>query len=129
MNEIFLNSTKLGTPKEELLVGLKELLKKNDVAVKEAELHAVYGVACRAYEGKKRYSGDEFVTHTINVAMLLTELGADADTILAGLFSDASERDEAVDLSAELPAAVWNVVKNRPLAYGQRKLPGGSGPH
>ena len=112
MEQIFLNSTKLGTPKEELFAGLKELLKKNNVEGTEAVLDEVYGVACKVYEGKHRYSGDEFVTHTLNVAMLLTELGADADTILAGLFSDSSERNEAVDLSALLPSSVWNVVKN-----------------
>lgn len=112
MEQIFLNSTKLGTPKEELLAGLKVLLKKNNVAVEKAELDRVYGVACKVYEGKYRYSGDEFVTHTLNVAMLLTELGADADTVLAGLFSDISERSEDVDLSKELPASVWSIVEN-----------------
>ena len=33
MEQIFLNSTKLGTPKEELFSGLKELLKKNNEEV------------------------------------------------------------------------------------------------
>lgn len=121
MEQIFLNTTKLGTPKEELLAGLKELLKKNNVAVEETVLDAVYSVACKVYEGKYRYCGDEFVTHTINVAMLLTDMGADADTVLAGLFSDSSERNEAVDLSAELPASVWNVVKNIGLWHTDRE--------
>ena len=121
MEQIFLNSTKLGTPKEELFAGLKELLKKNDVAVEEAMLAAVYDVACRVYEGKKRYSGDEFVTHTLNVAMLLTEMGADADTVLAGLFSDISERSGTVDLSAELPEKVWNIVSEIGLWHTDRE--------
>ena len=121
MEQIFLNSTKLGTPKEELFAGLKELLKKNDVAVEEAMLAAVYDVACRVYEGKKRYSGDEFVTHTLNVAMLLTDMGADADTVLAGLFSDISERSGTVDLSAELPEKVWNIVSEIGLWHTDRE--------
>jgi len=120
MEQIFLNSTKLGTPKEELLAGLKELLKKNSIALEETVLTKVYGVACNVYEGKYRYSGDEFVTHTLNVAMLLADMGADAETVLAGLFSDSSERTEAVDLSAELPASVWSVVKSIELWHSDR---------
>ena len=120
MEQIFLNSTKLGTPKEELLLGLKELLKKNNVTVEETELDGVYGVACKVYEGKYRYSGDEFVTHTLNVAMLLVDMGADADTVLAGLFSDISERNETVDLSAELPETVWEIVDKIGLWHTDR---------
>ena len=121
MEQIFLNSTKLGTPKEELLAGLKELLKKNNVVMEKTVLDEVYGVACKVYEGKYRYSGDEFVTHTINVAMLLADMGADADTILAGMFSDRSERSEDVELEKELPAKVWAVVKNIGLWHTDRE--------
>jgi len=120
MEQIFLNSTKLGTPKEELLAGLKELLKKNNVEVVEAELIKVYNVACKVYEGKYRYSGDEFVTHTLNVAMLLADMGADADTVFAGLFSDISERSETVDLSVELPEKVWDIVDKIGLWHTDR---------
>ena len=120
MEQIFLNSTKLGTSKKELFSGLKELLKKNNEEVAEAVLEDVYKTACKVYEGKYRYSGDEFVTHTLNVAMLLADMGADADTVLAGLFSDISERNEAVDLSAELPASVWDIAKNIGLWYTDR---------
>lgn len=120
MEQIFLNSTKLGTPKEELFAGLKELLKKNNVEGTGAVLDEVYSLACKVYEGKHRYSGDEFVTHTLNVAMLLTELGADADTVLAGLLSDISERTAAVDLSAELPENVWDIVEKIGLWHTDR---------
>ncbi len=121
MEQIFLNSTKLGTPKEVLLAGFKELLKKNNIEVDEAVLTKVYGVACKVYEGKYRYSGDEFVTHTLNVAMLLADMGADADTVLAGLFSDISEQSAEVDLSAELPKEVWNIVEKIDLWHTDRE--------
>ena len=121
MEQIFLNSTKLGTPKEELLAGLKELLKKNNVAVEEAVLTKVYDIACKVYEGKYRYSGDEFVTHTLNVAMLLADMGVDGETVLAGLFSDSSERTEAVDLAEELPKEVWNIVEKIGLWHTDRE--------
>ncbi|MBQ3029202.1 MAG: bifunctional (p)ppGpp synthetase/guanosine-3',5'-bis(diphosphate) 3'-pyrophosphohydrolase, partial [Lachnospiraceae bacterium] len=100
--------------------GLKELLKKNNVAVEETVLNKVYGVACKVYEGKYRYSGDEFVTHTLNVAMLLADMGADAETVLAGLFSDITERDEEVDLSVLLPGEVWRIVESIGLWHTDR---------
>ena len=53
--------------------------------------------------------------------MLLADMGADADTVLAGLFSDSSERDETVELSAKLPASVWNVVRNISLWHTNRE--------
>lgn len=121
MEQIFLNNTKLGTPKEELFAGLKELLKKNNVVVEETVLNKVYGVACKVYEGKYRYSGDEFVTHTINVAMLLADMGADGDTVLAGLFSDVSERADTVDLSVVLPEQVWSIVDKIDLWHTDRE--------
>ena len=83
-------------------------------------LTKVYDTACKVYEGKYRYSGDEFVTHTLNVAMLLADMGADVETVLAGLFSDISERSEAVDLSVELPAAVWNIAERIGLWHTDR---------
>ena len=121
MEQIFLNSTKLGTPKGELLAGLKQLLKKNNVAVEETVLTGVYDMACKVYEGKYRYSGDEFVTHTLNVAMLLADMGADGDTVLAGLFSDISERSETVELSVDLPKKVWNIVDKIHLWHTDRE--------
>lgn len=121
MEQIFLNSTKLGTPKEELFSGLKELLKKNNEEVAEAVLDEVYDTSCKVYEGKYRYSGDEFVTHTLNVAMLLADMGADGDTVLAGLFSDISERNETVDLSTELPEKVWEIVDKIGLWHTDRE--------
>ncbi len=121
MEQIFLNSTKLGTPKEELFSGLKELLKKNNAELAEAVVDEVYDTACKVYEGKYRYSGDEFVTHTLNVAMLLADMGADGDTVLAGLFSDISERNETVELSAELPEKVWKIVDKIGLWHTDRE--------
>jgi len=92
MNQIFLNTTKVGMSKEELLAILKETLTKNAIVINETTVNDIYKIACRAYEGQKRYSGEEYVTHPINVAILLAELGADSDTILAGMFCDVSTK-------------------------------------
>ena len=114
MNQIFLKSTKVGTSKEELLEILKNLIRENNVELDEAQLEHVYKVACKAYEGKKRYSGEEFVTHPINVAIILAEIGAKSEIILAGMFCDESNRCESQIISKDLPDNVWEIIeKNR----------------
>lgn len=78
MSHIFLKSTKVGMTKEELFVILQEKLKINGVNVEQNKLNNVYLSACNAYENVKRYSGEEYVTHLINVSIVLAELGATA---------------------------------------------------
>lgn len=111
MNKIFLSSTKVGTSKEELLKILKETAKKNSININEKILEEVYLVACKAYKGQKRYSGEEYVTHPINVAILLAELGAEQEVIFAGMFCDVTIIGGDIKLEDELPISVWNIVK------------------
>lgn len=55
------------------------------------EALSVQGLAERLYEGKMRRSGDTYVTHPLNVAIILADMGADEDTICAGLLHDIWE--------------------------------------
>ncbi len=110
MSPIFLNTTKVGASKEELLALLKKAAAENAIDIDEKVLGEVYRVSCKAYEGKKRYSGEEYVTHPINVSILLAELGAGQDTILAGMFCDVAMKGNDIDLENELPSGVWNIV-------------------
>lgn len=120
MNQIFLHDTKVGTSKEDLLDVLKKVLNENNVALEDSLIDQVYKVACRAYEGKKRYSGEEFVTHTINVAILLAEIGAGADVILAGMFCDEAYRCEDELICNDLPVSVWEIIKQN---HGRKCIP------
>ena len=47
--------------------------------------------ADRAHEGQFRKSGEPFLTHPINVGLILASLKMDADTIIAGLLHDVVE--------------------------------------
>lgn len=111
MNQIFLKSTEVGAGKEKLFELLKDTVVQNAIGIDEKILNDVYLVACKAYEGKRRYSGEEYVTHPLNVAILLAELGAERDTVLAGLFCDVKTKGNNINLEKELPANVWNIVK------------------
>lgn len=66
----------------------------------------LFKIVCNAYKDKKRNSGKEYVTHPINVAILLTELGAEQDIILAGMFCDVYSKGNAVNLENELPYGI-----------------------
>ncbi len=111
MNRIFLKKTEIGMSKEKLLEILKRSIQRNEVDINEKQLKDVYEVACKAYEGKFRYSGEEYVTHPINVAILLTELGAEADTVLAGMFCDVAKKGNNANLRRTLPENVWSIVE------------------
>lgn len=111
MNQIFLKATEVGSGKEKLFELLKDTVAQNAIEIDDRILNDVYLVACKAYEGKRRYSGEEYVTHPLNVAILLAELGAEGDTILAGLFCDVKTKGNNINLEKELPANVWNIVK------------------
>jgi len=114
MNHVFLESTKLCATKEELFDILQSKMKINGVAVEEGKLIKVYQCACNAFKGVKRYSGEEYVTHLLNVAIILTELGADAETILAAMFSEVGEIGvlSLERLSYDLPKEIYDIILN-----------------
>lgn len=88
MSHVFLESTKQGMSKEELFQVLVEKIRENGLQFNISEIEKIYLCADKAYAGRKRYSGEEYVTHPINVAILLADLGADIETVYAGLFCD-----------------------------------------
>ena len=113
MSHIFLESTKVGMTKEELFVILQEKLKINGVNVEQNKLNNVYLSACNAYENVKRYSGEEYVTHLINVSIVLAELGATEEVILAGMFCDVAKKGVVPleILRVDLPREIYDIVE------------------
>lgn len=57
-------------------------------------IQQAYDFAEKAHHGKKRYSGDPFVTHLVAVATKLAEMGMGTRTIAAGLIHDSIEDTE-----------------------------------
>lgn len=89
MRKIALENTEEHATKEELYEILCENIKRMNISITEVRLKNVYDFACKIYSGLNRYSGDEYVTHTINVAIILTQLEASEETIIAGLIVDS----------------------------------------
>ena len=58
------------------------------------KIRDAYQVALEAHGGQTRASGEEFVTHTVEVATILAQLRLDTNTIVAGLIHDTVEDTE-----------------------------------
>lgn len=112
MSHVFLNTTKVGTTKEELFEILRDKLKKNGIGIEQDKLVNVYQIACLTYENIKRYSEEDYVTHLINVSIILADLGAEEDIILAGMFCDVAKKGviSLKQLENKLPQKVYDIV-------------------
>ena len=60
-------------------------------------LDRAYEVAAKAHDGQLRRSGEPYISHPLNVAKLLVELGMDSQSVAAALLHDVVE-DTAVTL-------------------------------
>ncbi|BCN30628.1 helix-turn-helix domain-containing protein [Anaeromicropila herbilytica] len=96
---IFLKQPSIHTTKEELYDILCNIVSENQIESNSEHLRSAYDFACQAHEGQKRYCGDEYVTHSLNVAILLAEMEADEETILVGLLHDVLEMNSNIELS------------------------------
>lgn len=113
MNHKFLQPSVKNATKEDLLKIWKARLQQNKIHIKESLVNRIYHCACRAYEKRFRYSGDEYVIHPLNVAILLTELNATWEVICAGMFCDVVKKGNMPlkQLKRELPPEIAQLVQ------------------
>lgn len=71
-----------------------------------------YEYVCRAHQGQKRKSGEDYIVHPMGVARILAELQLDVTTITAGLLHDVVEDTEISlgDIKAEFGEEVALLV-------------------
>ncbi len=80
-------------------------------------IERAFVVADRLHEGQFRQSGDPYITHPVNVAYILANLGMDEDTVIGGLLHDVVEDTEyteeqlIADFGEEVCALVDGVTK------------------
>ncbi len=72
-----------------------------------------YSFACHYHNGQYRQSGEEYIVHPVNVAVILMSYHADADTVCAGLLHDTLEDTIATeeDVLREFNPVVLSLVK------------------
>ena len=54
-------------------------------------IRKAYSYAEELHKGQKRQSGEDYITHPLNVAYILADMHADRDTVCAGLLHDTLE--------------------------------------
>ena len=75
---------------ESLLQKIKDNCSNVDIDV----VKKAYDLACEAHKNQRRESGEPYVTHPIDVATILIEMGMDTSTVVAGLLHDVIEDTE-----------------------------------
>lgn len=72
---------------EELLRSVRAYLTEDQVDL----IYQAYRLGALAHDGQYRKSGEAYITHPVSVAMLLTDLGMDVETICAAILHDVLE--------------------------------------
>jgi guanosine-3',5'-bis(diphosphate) 3'-pyrophosphohydrolase len=83
----------------------------NEAQFRDVEL--ALAVARKAHQGQKRLSGDEFISHPVEVACILAQLNADPATLKAALLHDVIEDTDLTlqDIAATFGKDVANLVE------------------
>lgn len=78
---------------------LKQLIDKTNsyMPIDEERIIKAYNYANGYHFGQKRNSGEPFITHPLNVALILAQMHADSNTICAALLHDVLEDTSALE--------------------------------
>ncbi len=100
-------------------------------------IRKAYSFASKAHAGQERLTGDEYILHPLNVAMILTDIYSDASTIVTALLHDVINfagvkedeiKDEFGDEIAELVVGISKInrlslsAENEALASYHKKI-------
>lgn len=88
MSKLFIRQIGEHESKESLFSILLDTIKCNQNNCDLAKITKAYEISEKAYDGLYRYSGDEYIIHPLNVAIILAEVGAGENIIIAGLMCD-----------------------------------------
>lgn len=98
--------------KEELITELKRLIVSSEKNYNLEAISRAVDTACEAHQGQFRSSGEEYVCHPLQVAIIMVELGMDSETVQAALLHDVVEDTsiELADLSRQFGETVAELV-------------------
>lgn len=85
---IFIRQTVDFKDKDVLYNELLDSMKKRYTSDELKIIEKAYHIACKAHEGQYRKSGEEYVTHSLCVSIILSEMELDKECIIAGLLHD-----------------------------------------
>jgi len=99
---------------EAMIIAVKKYSKKSNLDI----IRHAYNFGLEAHKKQRRYSGEPYFDHCLNVAEILTDLKMDSTTITAGILHDVVE-DTGVSLE-EIEDKFGDVVAN--LVDGVTKI-------
>ena len=76
------------------MITIKDIIQKATTYLPSLDAERIaraYDFADRAHSGQKRFSGEPYITHPLNVANILLEFHPDEDTIVSALLHDVVE--------------------------------------
>lgn len=108
---------------------LYELMKKIDKAgnINKELVIKAFNLAAEAHGDQRRISGEPYVTHPVEVASILVDMGMDTNTVVAGLLHDVIEDtkytyDEISEIfNAEIAELVDGVTKLGKIKYKSKE--------
>ena len=132
-NEVIFDDDKISKSEEfvnpdELYQELIQCVQKYHPSDDISMIEKAYKVASEAHKNQFRKSGEPYIIHPLNVAIILADLKLDKETIVGGLLHDVVEdtkyttEDLTEMFSAEIAALVDGVTKLTQLNYSSDKL-------
>lgn len=97
-NELPAQSEPYNAESEKIFSELLQKLKDYNAKAEFSAIRAAYDFAAAAHRLQKRFSGEPFIVHPVEVAKILIELELDQETLVAGLLHDVVE-DTGVNLA------------------------------
>ncbi|WP_461204547.1 RelA/SpoT family protein [Clostridium sp. DL1XJH146] len=91
---------------------LLEIIDENNKNIDKNFIIKAYNLAKKAHKDQKRESGEPYISHPLNVAMILAEMGLDENVIAASLLHDVIEDTEYTfdDIESMFNLEVANLV-------------------
>lgn len=113
---------------EELYARLIEKVKSYHPSDDIRMIEKAYQIAYKAHEGQMRKSGEPYIIHPLCVALILSDLELDKESIVGGLLHDVvedtvmSEEDITREFNSEVALIVAGVTKLGQLSYSSDKI-------
>lgn len=89
--ELYLKKMECYKKPEELYQALCSVMEENKIRYDGDNLRRIYEIASSFHEGQKRYSGEAYIIHPLNTAIILADMGAEEEVVEAGLLHDVLE--------------------------------------
>ena len=109
-----------------LFAKLTDAIEKSNTSYDLERIKAAFTMARQAHKGQMRSSGDPYISHPIEVAIILVGLGMDSDTIIGGILHDVVEdtsitlEDIRKQFGGDVADLVDGVTKLANIPYSSR---------